>query len=147
MNYVRRFFRKTATSYLFRKLTATSRKLYKETFQGREIAESNIDEVIHSNFVAARNVFIGFMGGQPAEDDGRLMYCTKVIDNGSLSERNFLLAQDFVNRLGFSLLLAEGSESTLKVMLIPGQDLSRYLTAQALDKGYHAVGELYNRIR
>ena len=147
MNYARRFVRRMATSHLFRKLTASTRKLYKETFLGRETAESNIDDIILSNFVAARNVFIGFMGGQPAEDDGNLMYCTKVIDHGSLSERNFLLAQDFVNRLGFSLLLAEGSASTLKVMLVPGQDLARYLTAQALDKRYHAVGELYNRIR
>jgi hypothetical protein len=102
---------------LYRRLSSVTAEVYTTVFNRKELAMENIAEVIATNHEAAHNVFLGFIG-QPNGYDADLMYYTKTIDRTTNSTRNFIIAQNFVYRLGFTLSAVETGES-LKVMLSP----------------------------
>jgi hypothetical protein len=143
-----RLFGQIFTRRLSRQLTSVSRDIYKNTLGKHRTAEESIESVIAMNYDASKKIFIGFMGGTPSSWDDTLMICRKVVDRDSNSNRNFLLAQNFVNRLGFQLSIAASpTGDTLNVMLSPGAGISRYLTSKATDTRYHGISDLYDNIR
>ena len=94
---------------LYRRLSSVTAEVYTTVFNRKELAMENIAEVIATNHEAAHNVFLGFIG-QPNGYE--------TIDRTTNSTRNFIIAQNFVYRLGFTLSAVETGES-LKVMLSP----------------------------
>lgn len=147
MGNLKRFLRKAYNNSLTRKLTNVSSEIYIQIFEKERLANLNIDDVIDTNWQAAKNVFVGFVG-QPAQYDDVLMYYSKTIDKNKNSNRNFLLAQNFVNRLGFILAAVEVPNSdTFRVILTPGSEIYKFMTAKALEEKFHGVDELYTKIR
>lgn len=146
-NLLKRLLKKTYDNSLTRKLTVASTEIYIQIFEKEKLANLNIDDVIDTNWQAAKNVFVGFVG-HPSQSDDVLMYYSKTIDKNKNSNRNFLLAQNFVNRLGFILAAVEVPDTeTFRVILTPGPDIYKFLTAKALEEKFHGVDELYTRIR
>jgi hypothetical protein len=141
-------YKSLAHNRMVKKLTSVSSQAYLNIFHRKRIASLNIKDLIITNFDASRNVFKGFVG-VPSYDDPHLMVCIKTLYIPDLNDQSFRLAQTFVERLGFSLLMVDVDEEgkTVKVMLSPGKEISEFLTTKAMDKAYPWVEELYQKIR
>jgi hypothetical protein len=145
MRKIKQFLRHLARNRLLKKLTSASSEVYISIFHRERLANLNIMELVDANYEAAKNVFTGFVG-YPGYTDDDLRICVKSITANETSNRNFLLAQNFVERLGFELMVVEKDEN-LKVLLTPGLELSRFLSSRSLDKKYPDVENLYARMK
>lgn len=131
---------------LLRRLTYHTNRLVSPIKNRERLADRSVRELARENYVTARSVFLGLVGGSsPSLEDEFLMVCTKQL-HARLEPRTISHAVDFVGRLGFKFMVVYEGEGC-KAMIMPGNMLASYLSSRAANSEFSGAVSLMRTLR
>lgn len=109
----------------------------------KRIVQINMKATIDSNFESCVSVFRGFFGEPYVDSD--MFTCYK--DVTEINKKKLYDANVFTERYGFKVYSNRTERGTIKVHLIPSDELTNYLIARTFNEEYHGQEALYRNIR
>lgn len=109
----------------------------------KRIVHINMKSTIDTNFDSCVSVFRGFFG-EPYVDCDMYTCYKDVVD---INKKKLYDANVFMSRYGFKVYSNRTERGTIKVNMVPSNDLTNYLIARTFGEEYQGQDELYRSIR
>lgn len=132
-------------SRVIKKLTASYSEAAVLLFNKSRLVNMNIEDVLDTNFEGALCIFRGFFEhGYSHFQDSDLRTVALHVPLDKVSSHKIHMAEALISKLGFELVTSM-EKDYLKVGMVPGREIARYMSAKATGRRYQNIETLYHQ--